>query len=411
MKKLNLAFLSYRSSPLSGGQGIYLKNLTESLTKIGHKVTVFSGSPLPELNKSIRLIQIDTPGYYETFDFNERLRIFSSLPQKNHTELDDFFKTMSGAFSEPILFGKRLANNKEFQSLSGLFDIFHDNQSISKYPAFIHNKLITTVHHPIHIDRDLDLKFEQNFFSRLAIKRWYSFLRNHEKNLKQSRLIVTPSDCSKVDIEKFFKVSGKKIEVLWNGISKINFNISTKKEFNNRLVTIVSSDVPMKNLSNLIKGFAIAKKTKKELTLTIIGDLREKNKELIDQLSLTSSIKYKPKISNKEVIAELQKSDIGVLASLYEGFGFPLIEMISTGLPVIVSNKGSLPELMGDAGLAFNPEDIADLAKKIIQICDDESLRENFVSLSIKRRDDFFDWDEYAMKLTKLYQKVINGYI
>ena len=66
MKKLNLAFLSYRSSPLSGGQGIYLKNLTESLTKIGHKVTVFSGSPLPELNESIRLIQIDTPGYYET---------------------------------------------------------------------------------------------------------------------------------------------------------------------------------------------------------------------------------------------------------------------------------------------------------------------------------------------------------
>ena len=185
----------------------------------------------------------------------------------------------------------------------------------------------------------------------------------------------------------------------------------TKKEFNNRLVTIVSSDVPMKNLSNLIKGFAIAKKTKKELTLTIIGDLREKNKELIDQLSLTSSIKYKPKISNKEVIAELQKSDIGVLASLYEGFGFPLIEMISTGLPVIVSNKGSLPELMGDAGLAFNPEDIEENAKKIIQICDDESLRESFVSLSIKRRDDFFDWDEYAMKLTKLYQKVINGYI
>ena len=92
----------------------------------------------------------------------ERLRIFSSLPQKNHIELDDFFKTMSGAFSEPILFGKRLANNKEFQSLSGSFDIFHDNQSISKYPAFMHNKLITTVHHPIHIDRDLDLKFEQN---------------------------------------------------------------------------------------------------------------------------------------------------------------------------------------------------------------------------------------------------------
>lgn len=411
MKKLNLAFLSYRSSPLSGGQGIYLKNVCESLTKIGHKVTVFSGTPLPELNETIRLIQIDTPGYFETFDFNERLKIFLSLPQKNYTELDDFFRTMSGAFSEPILFGKRLVNNKEFQSLSSSFDIFHDNQSISKYPAFMHNKLITTLHHPIHIDRDLDLKYEKNFFSRMAIKRWYSFLGNHEKNLRQSRLIITPSNCSKTDIERFFKVSRKNIEVLWNGINKINFDVSAKKEFEYKLVTIVSSDVPMKNLSNLIKGFSIAKKTKKGLTLTIIGDIRDKNKELIDHLNLTSSINHKPKIPNKELVAELQKSDIGVLASLYEGFGFPLIEMMSVGLPVIVSNNGSLPELMGDAGLTFNPEDITDLAKKIIQICDDAYLRENLVSLSIQRRDDFFDWDEYAMKLTKLYQKVINGYI
>ncbi|MDA0344920.1 MAG: glycosyltransferase, partial [Proteobacteria bacterium] len=402
---------SYRSSPLSGGQGIYLKNVCESLTEIGHKVTVFSGTPLPELNETIRLIQIDTPGYFETFDFNERLKIFLSLSQKNHIELDDFFRTMSGAFSEPTLFGKRLVNNKEFQSLSSSFDIFHDNQSISKYPAFMHNKLITTLHHPIHIDRDLDLKHEKNFFSRMAIKRWYSFLGNHEKNLRQSRLIITPSNCSKTDIERFFKVSRKNIEVLWNGINKINFDVSAKKEFEYKLVTIVSSDVPMKNLSNLIKGFSIAKKTKKELTLTIIGDIRDKNKELIDHLNLTSSINHKPKTPNKELVAELQKSDIGVLASLYEGFGFPLIEMMSVGLPVIVSNNGSLPELMGDAGLTFNPEDITDLAKKIIQICDDAYLRENLVSLSIQRRDDFFDWDEYAMKLTKLYQKVINGYI
>ena len=71
-EKLKIAFISYRSDPLSGGQGIYIKNVSEALAELGHKVTVFSGNPLPKLNGNIRVVEIDTPKYYETFDFFER---------------------------------------------------------------------------------------------------------------------------------------------------------------------------------------------------------------------------------------------------------------------------------------------------------------------------------------------------
>ena len=160
MSRLKIAFLSYRSDPFSGGQGIYLKNLSEALADRGHEITVFSANPLPDLKENIRLIKVDTPGYFETFEFNKRLKIFRDL-KKNRIEFLDFFKTCSGTFTEPIFFGERLAVNEVFAKEAKTFDIFHDNQSLSKYPEILNKKLVTTLHHPIHVDRDIVLLFNK----------------------------------------------------------------------------------------------------------------------------------------------------------------------------------------------------------------------------------------------------------
>ena len=94
MRKLKIAFLSYRSSPLSGGQGIYIKHVCEALANLGHEVTVFSGKPLPNLDKNIDVEEVDTPGYFETFLFEDRLEIFKALEHKSFLEIEDFFKTL-----------------------------------------------------------------------------------------------------------------------------------------------------------------------------------------------------------------------------------------------------------------------------------------------------------------------------
>ena len=170
MPSLKIALLSYRSDPFSGGQGIYVKNVSEALLSRGHEITIFSGNPLPEVNRAIKVEKIDTPGFFETFDSIERIKIFSTL-EKNRLNLLDFFETFTGTFTEPVFFGERLIKNKVFQELVDTFDIFHDNQSISAYPQTILKKLITTVHHPIHMDKEIDLATEKNFFTRLSIKR------------------------------------------------------------------------------------------------------------------------------------------------------------------------------------------------------------------------------------------------
>ena len=410
MSSLKIALLSYRSDPFSGGQGIYIKNISEALHNRGHEITIFSGNPLPEVNKAIKVVRIETPGFFETFDSLERLKIFTSL-EKNRLNFMDFFETFTGTFTEPVFFGERLVKNKYFQETVDEFDIFHDNQSISSYPETVLKKLVTTLHHPIHVDKEIDLASEKSFLSRLSIKRWYSFLNFQKKNLKAVKKVISPSLSSKNDICRYFDYPSKNISVIWNGINLDDCKFHQRESFNANFVTIISADVPMKNLKTVLKALYLLKQEGINAKLTIVGDLREDNNKLIDRLGLTKEITYKSKLPRKQLIQSLNNADIGIAPSKYEGFGFPLVEMIATGLPVIVSDKASLPELAGNAGLIFNSSDSNDLKEKMKELIENAALRNKVAENSKLRRDDFFGWDEYAKKLEDLYKEIISGNI
>ena len=410
MSSLKIALLSYRSDPFSGGQGIYIKNISEALHNRGHEITIFSGNPLPEVNKAIKVVRIETPGFFETFDSLERLKIFTSL-EKNRLNFMDFFETFTGTFTEPVFFGERLVKNKYFQETVDEFDIFHDNQSISSYPETVLKKLVTTLHHPIHVDKEIDLTSEKSFLKRLSIKRWYSFLNFQKKNLKAVKKVISPSLSSKNDICRYFDYPSKNISVIWNGINLDDCKFHQRESFNANFVTIISADVPMKNLKTVLKALYLLKQDGLNAKLTIIGDLREDNNKLIDRLGLTKEITYKSKLPRKQLIQSLNNADIGIAPSKYEGFGFPLVEMIATGLPVIVSDKASLPELAGNAGLIFNSSDSNDLKEKMKELIENAALRNKVAENSKLRRDDFFGWDEYAKKLEDLYKEIISGNI
>ena len=410
MKKLKIGLLSYRSDPFSGGQGIYIKNVSEALQNRGHEITIFSGNPLPIVSNKIKVVEINTPGYFETFNSFERFKIFQAQ-EKTRLDLWDFIETFTGTFTEPIFFGDRLLQNTEFAKTADSYDVFHDNQSISNYSDSINKKLITTLHHPIHVDRDIDLENESSFLRKLAIKRWYSFLNFQKKNLKKVKKIISPSKSSKKDICHYFQYPAEQISVIWNGIDLADCKFHQRTSFNSEFVTIISSDVPMKNLRNILKALYLLKNDGLDAKLTIIGDLRDDNKKLINDLDLNDLVSFRRKLPRNELIKILNASDIGIAASSYEGFGFPLVEMIATGLPVIVSDKASLPELAGEAGLKFNSDDVSDLKEKMKELIKNHTLREKLAKNSKVRRDAFFGWDEYAKKLEDLFEEIISGNI
>ena len=167
----------------------------------------------------------------------------------------------------------------------------------------------------------------------------------------------------------------------------------------------------MKNMKNLLLGFSLIKSEYPFAKLNLIGDLRENNKELIKKLNIEESVVLFESLSKNRLIDVLKKSDIGIAPSLYEGFGFPLIEMMSMGLPVIVANSGSLPEIAGDNAIIFNPASPNELAQKMKMLLSDAPLNKITSNNSLLRAGDFFGWDEYARKLEVIYQKILSGIV
>ena len=121
MKKLRIAFLSYRSNPYSGGQGIYVKYVTKALADLGHEVTVFSGPPYPELDSRVKLEVVPSLDLYSKDSKFKDVNLKDLLIPINFFE---WLSINSGGFAEPYTFGKRI--KKILKNRLNEFDVIHD---------------------------------------------------------------------------------------------------------------------------------------------------------------------------------------------------------------------------------------------------------------------------------------------
>lgn len=157
MQKLKIAILSYRSAKYGGGQGIYIKDISMALTKMGHKVDVISGPPYPDLADGIDLIKLPGLNLFETFSFKDRVKKLFNKKNKSINDYYEFISVLFGGFPEMKTFGYR-ANI--FLKKNNHYDLVIDNQSLSYGLIDIQNRLplIEIIHHPITFDFRYELK-------------------------------------------------------------------------------------------------------------------------------------------------------------------------------------------------------------------------------------------------------------
>lgn len=402
-KSLKIALLSYRSAPYGGGQGIYVKDISLALESLGHKVDVISGEPYPLLEGDVNLIKLPGMNLFETFLFKDRLRKFLKNP-KTFVNIFEFLSTLAGGFPEMYSFGKR-AN--EFLKKNSDYDVVIDNQSLSYGMLEIQKRFpfIEIIHHPITKDLKHDLETNNKFLYRLSRKRWYSFLKMQKKVAPKLRSIITPSNNSKEDIADDFSCSKKNITVINNGLDTNIFrpykDIKRKKF---RLITTASADVPLKGLDYTLAAVA---KLKKEfnIELLVIGKQKEggHTSRLIKKLNLERDVEFKTNLTQDDIAKEYAKSSIAVVSSLYEGFGYPVIEAMSCSIPLIAVKTSSIPELVGDFAHLINPRDSLSLANKIKEVF--ENYDKNLILAENGRNhiEKQFNWE----KISKQYQDVI----
>ena len=405
MQKLRIAILSYRSAKYGGGQGVYVRDISFALSLMGHDVDVISGPPYPDLHNGIKLIKLPGLDLFESFVFKDRLRKFLKKKNKNKDDFYEFFTALIGGFPEPKTFGNRV---DKYLKHNVDYDVIIDNQSLSYGLLKIQKRfpLIEIIHHPITFDYKFELASSNKIRYKISRHLWYRFLKMQIKVASKLTTIITPSKSSKIGIMEEFKCDKDSIFVVNNGLDTNEFSpIPRSKRNKNRLITTASADVPLKGLDYSLNAIKILKEKYPDIHLIVIGDFKKggHTERLIQDLGIKENVFFKKNISKAEICELYSSSSIAIVSSLYEGFGYPVIEAMSCEVPLIATDVSSIPELVGDFAKLVKPKDSKQISDAVKEILLDY---ENYKVIAENGRQhiiDKFNWP----KITRQYEDVI----
>jgi glycosyltransferase involved in cell wall biosynthesis len=406
---LKICLLSYRSNPHSGGQGVYLKNLSRALKDLGHQVQVISGPPDPCLDNDIPVLRVPCLDLYNPTD---PFRLPSIKELSKPINFIEWLGVSTMGFPEPFTFGiraYRLMRNKFDR-----YDIVHDNQSLS-YGLWAIDKFIpttATIHHPITVDRKIAVHSVSAAWKKMKHMRWYSFLEMQRRVARTLSKIITVSDCARADISKAFKIPKNKFKIVPNGIKTEVFRpkLEIIRE-KNRIIVTNSADIALKGLYYLLKAIGEISKNRK-VKLIVIGKPKKNGGivKLVRELGIGPSITFTGRISEQEYVDQYARASIAVVPSVYEGFGLPAGEAMACGVPVISTTGGALPEVVGEAGILVPPADPAALSKAIKGLLDNPERAKALGQAGYARVRKNFTWKKAAQKTVKAYREVIRDH-
>jgi glycosyltransferase involved in cell wall biosynthesis len=168
----------------------------------------------------------------------------------------------------------------------------------------------------------------------------------------------------------------------------------------------VGSRSSYKNFEGLLVAFAKAVSVKPDVVLCVVGQpFDEVEGKLIAQFRLSDHIEHYNHVSDSH-LAKLYRCSVAlVYPSLYEGFGIPVLEAMSCETVVVASNTSSLPEVVGDAGILFNPRSCNDLTDILISLLSDPKQRQGVIAKGTRRAKEF-TWDKTALQTLDVYRSV-----
>ncbi|MEN9645850.1 MAG: hypothetical protein RL238_2519 [Actinomycetota bacterium] len=406
---LKIAYLTYRGKPHVGGQGVYTRHLTKALVDLGHTVEVFGGQPYPVLDDRIALHKLPSLDLWNDA-YPGRFPAYWEIKSKG--DLVETLTHMKGTFGEPLGFSLRVLDALKKRQRD--FDLVHDNQCLG-YGILGVEKIIPTIvtlHHPITRDRALEMEHAPTKRRRRAIKRWYSFVEMQGRVASRMPRVVVVSENSIKDIHADMGVSLDRMRLVPVGVDPELFlpmpHVTRRP---GRLITTASADVALKGLSYLLEAMAKLR-TERDVTLTIIGKPREgASADLIDKLGLRPHIEFVSGVSDERIVELYAEAELAVVPSLYEGFSLPAIEAMSTGICLVATDGGALPEVTGrdgDTVLQCKAGDVEALVTALRRGLDDADLRARVGAAGRQRVVERWSWKHCAQLTVDQYREVLS---
>jgi glycosyltransferase involved in cell wall biosynthesis len=335
---LRIALLVYRGNPHSGGQGVYTRYLSRELVNLGHQVTVFAGQPWPVLDDGVAYVPVPSLDLYREPD---PFRV--PMPWEFRTRIDiaEFALMCTAGFPEPRTFSWRV--RRELAARPGQYDVVHDNQTFGTGLLGVMADgwpLLGTCHHPLTVDRGLDLEHAENWRRRLTLRRWYGFLAMQKKVARQIPRILTVSSSSKRDIVEQYGIGANQLEVVPIGADHTHFRPHPEiARVPGRIMTTASADVPFKGLLPLVEALAKLRTERPEAHLVVVGRLRADSPvaAAIERLGVSAAVTFESAVSDDRMVELYAEASVAVVPSLYEGFSLPAVEAMACGVPLVAT--------------------------------------------------------------------------
>ncbi|MEU8763180.1 glycosyltransferase family 4 protein [Streptomyces sp. NPDC048659] len=411
-RPLRIALLTYKGNPFCGGQGVYVRHLSRELARLGHSVEVLGSQPYPTLDEGVPLTEIASLDLYRQPD------PFRTPKREEYRDWIDGLEVATmwtGGFPEPLTFSLRA--RRALAARRGDFDVVHDNQTLGYGllggPRALGAPLVTTIHHPITVDRQLELDAAADWKRRASVRRWYAFTRMQKRVARRLPSVLTVSGTSRQEIVEHLGVREDRIGVVHIGADTELWSPDPAvAEVPGRIVTTSSADVPLKGLVHLIEALAKLRTEHPDAHLVVVGKRAEGGPvaQAIERYGLAGAVEFVKGVTDAELVDLYRSARVACVPSLYEGFSLPAAEAMATGTPLVATTGGAIPEVAGPDGetcLAVPPGDAGALAAALGRVLADPELGARLGAAGRERVLARFTWARAAQGTAELYRAAI----
>ncbi|MFE4312427.1 glycosyltransferase family 4 protein [Streptomyces sp. NPDC056891] len=417
-RPLRIALLTYKGNPFCGGQGVYVRHLSRELARLGHRVEVIGSQPYPVLDAVVDGADLTglTLTELASLDLYRSPDPFRTPKRDEYRDWIDGLEVATmwtGGFPEPLTFSLRA--RRMLAARRGDFDVVHDNQTLGYGllggPRAIGAPLVTTIHHPITVDRQLELDAAADWKRRASVRRWYAFTRMQKRVARRLPSVLTVSGTSRQEIVDHLGVREDRIRVVHIGADTDLWSPDPAvAEVPGRIVTTSSADVPLKGLIHLIEALAKLRTENPDAHLVVVGKRAEDGPvaAAIERYELAGAVEFVKGISDAELVDLVRSAQVSCVPSLYEGFSLPAAEAMATGTALVATTGGAIPEVAGADGetcLAVPPGDAGALAAALGRVLGDSELRARLGAAGRERVLSRFTWAKAAQGTAELYRE------
>ena len=410
---MKVCLLAYRGNPHAGGQGVYLYHLTRALAEQGHAVDVLVGPPYPqELSRWAtvhRLPNLNLWGRYgrAVLPAQRPLRLLAP------GHLLDYALTRLRIFPEPLTFSLRALLRLAGLLRTRRFDLLHDVQTLGYGMLAMRAfglPLVTTVHHPLTIDRReafaRDRTFEELYHTAVFFP-----VTMQGIVIRRVQRVITASAAGKQAIAADFRVPPERIAVVPGGLDTRFFrNPGRGSRRETSLLFVGNTDDGKKGARFLLRALALLPAA---VTLRIVDEpypLKKLAFGEAQRLGVAERVHFLGKLGAEALREEYCRCTLLVQPSLYEGFGLPAAEALACETPVVATAVGAVPEVVTpEAGVLVPPAEPAALAAAIQALLDDPARRRTLGEAGAARMRAQFDWSITAARTAAVYRDVLAG--